>query len=83
MEATEITTAQFASLHAEHLKALAAARLVYDLVVIFYREAPAGPLKENAQQAMYAAGDVVNLVQGCTYTTGHAVRTAAPVSELD
>jgi hypothetical protein len=70
MKSTELVL-----LHAEHLRALAAARLAYDLAVAAYRAAPDGPHKEQSQQAMYAAGDVVNLVQGCAYTTGQAVRT--------
>lgn len=52
----------------EHLKALAAARRAYDQATAAYRAAPAGPLREACQQALYAAGDVVNLIQGCTYT---------------
>lgn len=61
----------------EHIRALTAARRAYDEAMAALRAAPAGPQRDACQQALNAAGDVVNLVQGCVYSATAAKKLLA------
>ncbi|HEY8361100.1 MAG TPA: hypothetical protein VIL30_26895 [Ramlibacter sp.] len=58
------------ALQPELLRAISLARRSYDMAMAAHRAARS----DASLQALNAAGDVVNAVQGCLYTVSHAVR---------
>jgi hypothetical protein len=60
------------------MRSVVLARKAYDEGMAAYRSAVSADEKVRIQQVLQAIGDVVNAVQGCTYTIGYAARNTEP-----
>jgi hypothetical protein len=58
----------------ELMRSVVLARKAYDEGMTAYRSATNADEKVRIQQVLRAISDVVNAVQGCAYTVGHAAR---------
>jgi hypothetical protein len=54
----------------QYLEPLVRARAAYDQMMLAYRLAPHGPLKDACQEALHALADLVNEAQASAYATG-------------